>query len=393
MTATYGVGTYGNAAGTVTPLDHKMANLGQIAKTAANTIRPGLFWDGSATVVSGKANMSYDVRAFTCVTSRGPTLGAVLLSNDAVYNVATTAAPGSNSRYDVVYIWQREFAIDGSDSNPVIGVVQGTAAASPTVPSLAAYPGAIELARILVPSGVTATNSGTTITQTAQFTATSGGVIPFRTTTERDAGTYVEGQLGWLIDSDRVEVYNGASWSGLGGGRSRIIPTKTSTGGAVTVNSATGEVTATGAVSQLNVTIPNASLYKSFEVIYSLRGGTSGAYTIKLLSGSTPNATASSYRGARLFDAGALALTPGTSWVPAAGNRSEHFRKAVIFGLAQAKATVWDEFGGQADATANEGLAHLYMRHTDPVALDGFRFDFTSMGTFVEVSVTIEGLL
>lgn len=189
MTATKGLGTTGNAAGTVTPLDHKMAHLGLIAKSAANTIRAGVFWDGNATIVSGKANMSYDVRAFAAVLSRGATAGAVLLTNDGTYNVATTAAPGSNSRYDVVYLWQREYSLDGTDSNPVIGVVQGTAAASPTVPSLAAYPGAIELARILVPSGVTATNSGTTITQTAPFTTADGGILPFRSTTEMNLFT------------------------------------------------------------------------------------------------------------------------------------------------------------------------------------------------------------
>lgn len=215
MTATHGEGVYGNGAGVTTPLDHKMAQLGHVVKTAANTIRAGLFWDGSATIVSGKANMSYDVRALTAVLSRGASAGAVFLSNDAVYNVVTTAAPGSNSRYDVVYLWQREYSLDGTNSDPVIGVTQGTAAASPTVPSLASFPGAIELARILVPSGVTATNSGTTITQTAPFTATSGGVIPFRNTTERDAGTFVESQLGWLIDTDVIQQYSGSAWATL----------------------------------------------------------------------------------------------------------------------------------------------------------------------------------
>ncbi|MEO6116021.1 MAG: hypothetical protein ABIP33_06515 [Pseudolysinimonas sp.] len=213
MTATHGVGVYGNAVGVVTPLDHKMAQLGLVAKTAANTIRPGVFWDGNATIVSGKANMSYDVRALAAVLSRGATSGAVMLTNDGVFNVVTTAAPGSNSRYDVVYLWQREFSIDGTDSNPVIGVVQGTAAASPTVPSLAAFPGAIALAQILVPAGVTATNTGTTITQTAPFTAAAGGVVTFRNSTERSAGSYQQGQLGWMIDSLSAVVYNGSGWA------------------------------------------------------------------------------------------------------------------------------------------------------------------------------------
>lgn len=215
MTATHGVGTYGNAVGVVTPLDHKMAHLGLIVKTAANTIRPGLFWDGNTTIVSGKANMSYDVRALTAVTSRGATAGAVLLTNDAVFNVVTTAAPGSNSRYDHVYLWPREFSIDGTDSNPVIGVVNGTAAASPTVPSLAAFPGAISLATILVPAGVTATNSGTTIAQTAPFTALDGGTVVARTTAERDLYLPAAADtkaLCWVLADGITYRWNGTAW-------------------------------------------------------------------------------------------------------------------------------------------------------------------------------------
>jgi hypothetical protein len=135
----------------------------------------------------------------------------VLLSNDGTVNVVTTAAPGSNSRIDSVYVWQREFSLDGTDSNPVIGVVQGTAAASPVAPSLAAYPGAIELARITVPAGVTATNSGTTITQMAPFTALDGGVLVRRTTTERDAISTPAEQLFCYVLADKVTYRRNAS--------------------------------------------------------------------------------------------------------------------------------------------------------------------------------------
>jgi len=212
MTAFKGLGTYGNAAGVVTPLDHKLSNAGQFAKTGSQTIRTGLVWGGVSNIVTGTAGMSYSVAPYQCVTQRSGAAGAVPGGNDGTVSVATTAAPGSNSRWDVVYHWHREYSLDGVDSNPVIGVIQGTAAASPTVPSLAAFPGAIELSRILVPTGVTATNSGTTITQSAPFTAMAGGVIPFRNSTERDAGTFLEGQLGWLIDTDQMQYYSGAAW-------------------------------------------------------------------------------------------------------------------------------------------------------------------------------------
>jgi len=221
MAATHAIGVYGNAVGVTTPLEMKMAQLGLIVKTAANTIRAGLFWDGNPTIVSGKANMSLDIRAFTAALSRGATAGAVLLANDAVLNLtkdttgANLVAPGSNSVYWNVFVWQREFSIDGTDSNPVIGVLVGTPAASPAVPALTAFPGAVSLATVLVPSGTTATNSGTTITQTAPFTACAGGTVPFRNTTERDAGTYQEGQLGWLIDSDTLQSYNGTTWTSV----------------------------------------------------------------------------------------------------------------------------------------------------------------------------------
>jgi hypothetical protein len=211
VTATKPLGTYGNAVGTVTPADHKAAQSGLIAKTSLNAVRAGLFWGGTANILTAKPNMSYDVAPFTAALSRGATFGTVLMSNDGTLNVATTAAPGSNSRIDIIYVWAREYSLDGVDSNPVIGVVQGTAAASPTAPSLASFPGAIELGRATVGAGITATTSAT-ITQTAPFTAMAGGVIAFRNSTERGLGTYQEGQLGWLMDTDTLEVFNGASW-------------------------------------------------------------------------------------------------------------------------------------------------------------------------------------
>lgn len=213
MVATHGLGTYGNGVGTVTPEDHKLAQAGLVTKTVTGAIRAGVFWGGNPTLVAGKPNMSYDVAAFTAATTRGATSGAILIANDGVVNVTTTAAPGSNSRYDVVYIWQREFALDGTNSEPVIGVLQGAVASSPTAPSLAAFPGAIELARILVPAGVTATNTGTTITQTAPLTAAAGGTVPFRSKAEMDATTNLpSGTEAQIIGGGRYR-FDGSTWA------------------------------------------------------------------------------------------------------------------------------------------------------------------------------------
>lgn len=213
MTATHGEGPYGNAVGVTTPIEHKMAQVTEFVKTTTkNVIRPGVLYNGDTSLVAGTAGMSYDVDAFSIVTQRSATSGVVKWANDGTLNVATTAAPGSNSRYDVVYAWHREYALDGVDSNPVIGVVQGTAAPSPEVPPLAAFPGAVELARILIPAGVVATNSGTTFTQTAPFTTTDGGRIPVRNTTELAAlgSAYPQGTLAWDISTNIVYSYYAA---------------------------------------------------------------------------------------------------------------------------------------------------------------------------------------
>lgn len=389
MTATHGVGTYGDAAGTVTPLDHKMANLGQIVKTAANTIRAGLFWDGSATVVSGKANMSYDVRAFTCVTSRGATLGAVRLSNDAVYNAVTTAAPGSNSRYDVVYIWQREYSIDGTNSNPVIGVVQGTAAASPTVPSLSAYPGAIELARILVPSGVTATNSGTTITQTAPFTASAGGVVVVRNTTERDAGSWVESQRIYLIDSDSEQFYTGAAWTDA---RGAIVPTSVAGTGTTLSGSV---VTATTATS-ISVNGCFTTAFSLYEVTFDLTSSGAAVLGLTLRVAGTNAVTAYDQQYNATVNATnfpAQILNAASQALNAQAIIGKYNGQIRFFNPATAVATTANmTLGGSANPmTAGTGFIQTsYLQHRTATAYDGFTIT-PSTGTLTG-TLTIRGI-
>ena len=389
MTATHGEGVYGNAAGVTTPLDHKMAQVTEFVKTAANTIRPGVLWDGNTTLVSGKANMSYDVRALSVVLTRGATAGAVKLTNDAVYNVVTTAAPGSNSRYDVVYIWQREYSLDGTNSDPVIGVVQGTAAASPTVPSLAAFPGALELARILVPSGVTATNSGTTITQTGPFTAAAGGVVPVRTTTERDAGTWLESQRIYLLDSDSEQYYNGSAWLDA---RGSIIPTSVA-GTGTTLSGAVVTATTATSVSVNGCFTTGFSLY---EITFDLT--CSGAATLALVMRAAGTNATTAYDAqynatvhatnfpAQVLNAASISLNAQAF----AGKINGQIR---LFNPATAVATTGTAFlGGAANpmTTTAALVQHLFIQHRTATAYDGFTLT-PSTGTLTG-TVTIRGV-
>lgn len=175
----------------------------------------------------------------------------------------------------------------------------------------------------------------------------------------------------------------------------RIIPTISSTGGTVAVSSTTGEITGSGAITQIKVTIPSVSNYKQIRGRIQYIGGGSGSHTIKLASAGTAEATASSYRGQVVSALGGtvagVALTPGTSWAPA-GSRLERVRNFTIDNLADTQKTTWSEWGSDSDASSNESTFQGVFRHTVSTALDGFIYDFSSMGTFVELSIILEGV-
>lgn len=302
MASTYGEGVYGNGVGVTTPLSHKMAQVSEFVKTTTpNLIRPGVLYNGVASLVTGRANMAYDVAPFSIVTTRGASAGAVKWSNDGTLTVSTTAAPGSNSRYDVIYAWHREFSIDGVDSNPVIGVVQGTAAASPTVPSLAAFPGAVELARVLVPAGVTATNSGTTFTQTAPFTSVDGGVITERTKVALDLITnLLPGQEARVLSEGNRYRWNGSAWGGAGGGLNLITPGSVA-GTGVTLSGA--KVTYTNAAS---ISVNNCfSLdYDNYLILVDTTSRSTASDAFMLLRAGGVNNATTNYSTIRGFDSG-----------------------------------------------------------------------------------------
>lgn len=147
--------------------------------------RGGVTSPVGSNIVTATATMNVSVAAFSAFAVRDG--GVVLLANDGPVNVLLAAAPAANSRIDVVYAKQNDSSstVNTPDANdtPVIGVVQGTSSASPVKPAIPV--GAVELATVQVPAGATATNSGgVVITQTAQFTAAPGGVVPFRTVSD-----------------------------------------------------------------------------------------------------------------------------------------------------------------------------------------------------------------
>lgn len=141
-------------------------------------------------LVTGNSNsMSVTVHPFNAVLNR---YGALLIQNDGNVQVPLNAAPSANSRIDIVYVKQYETRSPMSDSSnvPAFGVVEGTAAAVPVAPAVPA--GALALAQVLLPAGVSNTAAaGVVITQTYIGAAMKGDMLRAQTSAQRDALTGV----------------------------------------------------------------------------------------------------------------------------------------------------------------------------------------------------------
>lgn len=162
-------------------------------------------------LVTGNSNsMSVTVHPFNAVLNR---YGALLVQNDGNANVALSAAPSANSRIDVVYVKQNETRSPMSDSsnNPIFGVAKGVAAATPVAPGIP--DGALALAQVLLPAGVSNTAAGgVVIAQTYIGAAMKGGMLLVQTSKQRDALTTVpEGTLLHNVadDCDYVRTPSG----------------------------------------------------------------------------------------------------------------------------------------------------------------------------------------
>lgn len=210
----------GTPGGVVSAVDHRLALAGLIhANGAAPSPRVGvLAGPGSNSILSGTSatgTMTVNVAAHHWVTSRSAADGVYIGAKEAAGTVNIAAAPGANSRIDVVYVKQNDAAStispDGSTGD-VYGVVTGTAAASPTKPALPV--GATEIGTVTVAAGATSTNgAGVTIATTAPQVVARGARVPVRNSTERNALTQYAGLEVYRIDSGDVELSNGSSWA------------------------------------------------------------------------------------------------------------------------------------------------------------------------------------
>jgi hypothetical protein len=185
---------------------------GLVARDASGVPRAGVFPRNLANIVTGRADMLVNIAAFEGVSVRGG--GPLFMANDGTMTATVTAAPASNSRIDVVIFRQRENGYGGfADGNnlPSIEVIAGAASASPVKPSLAAIPGAVELATIRAAAGNTQT-AQMTITQTHQFTHCSGGVMLGRGAAEIISWNPPDGSLAFQLDAGIMHIRESGAW-------------------------------------------------------------------------------------------------------------------------------------------------------------------------------------
>lgn len=188
-------------AGT-TARDARLMDLGRITRNQDNTPRPGQLY-GDSNAVKAASSMSVTLLGDTSwVLTRGKTDGVVVISNDGDVQVPLDPAPSANSRYDVIYLKQNDTEKGDANSQPIVGKVTGTAAASPTIPAVPS--GALLLATVLVPAGVTATNaSGVVVSNVVKFTALNGAPIRYRSTADMnaDAVNVIDGATAYVKGS------------------------------------------------------------------------------------------------------------------------------------------------------------------------------------------------
>lgn len=217
MTVNRGLYVRNNGATGTTPTEARLIQAALVAENAPGTPRQGLLDQAVANVVTGTATMSYNVAACTPVINRAAGEGVYLMTLTGTTNVATTAAPGTGSRYDLIYVKQND--LDKGDANnlPVLGVVQGTSSTgTPTKPYASVPAGAYVLAEARIYSGTTGTTGGSnTMTQVWRYTSMRGVPIPVRNQAERDEITPSLGTEVRRLDSLNgrlIEWWNGTIW-------------------------------------------------------------------------------------------------------------------------------------------------------------------------------------
>jgi hypothetical protein len=179
------------------------------------------------------------------VNATSATGGVYICTNDASYDVQTSASHATLARKDII-IARVYDAIDdtGSQNQFTIEVVTGTPAASPSRP--AAPSQSTILAELLIPAAST-TVTNANITDLRIQTVALGGVLPVADSSAVPLTPY-SGMKIYRIDLKTELIWDGTAWQAIPyGGWSSYTPSWT----AATTNPSLGNGSATGRVMQI----------------------------------------------------------------------------------------------------------------------------------------------
>lgn len=222
-------------SGAADQYDIRAALRATIAQDATGRIKTGAAVTSTSLtmLVTARQDMAVDLQPSDWVLDRR---GPVCLSVDGVETIPLAPAPSANSRVDTVWILQRETQAPIGDNadGPLAGITTGVPGISPVAPALT--DGQLAVADILIPSTATNTSSdGVVITQRAPYTTMQGGLLRFRSPTDLNLWTPVDGQ--------RARLQDGTEYVGSGGAWVSQTRTRIYTGSKVITGTGTSEYT------------------------------------------------------------------------------------------------------------------------------------------------------
>lgn len=183
---------------------------------AYSGVRPGT--PTTTVVMSGAGSTTWTVGAHAGIldTQTPVAAGPYEYACDGADTGTITAANGSNPRIDVIWVTVNDTVQDGSGlRNATIGYSAGTAAASPSAPTVGQGTPAVP-ARAMILAQVNVPTSGTgspTATWVAPYCVAAGGTRPWLTAAALLASTgNYDGQLAWAQDTHAEYVWAAGAW-------------------------------------------------------------------------------------------------------------------------------------------------------------------------------------
>lgn len=203
-----GLGAASATAGLrVDAVGHRRANAYLLKQSSAGVAVPGVL--GVNPVAGYVSSMKYKVTPFGAVLTRSPDTGAVIVAQPNTFDVTTTAAPATNPRIDIVYVYQPLEDLGDASGSAVVAVANGSPAANPSEPSIPT--GALVLAKHKVMPGDTGTDTALGLYDKAVDVSIAGVIAALG-----DRVTVLESRPRMFSDATdpaaSATVANGAVW-------------------------------------------------------------------------------------------------------------------------------------------------------------------------------------